>query len=106
MDYKGIGQSELAKLSGISRSSIQKLLNGRTEQMSLNNLQSIGIYFHLLTDELLNEDDVDYVKDLIELRKDYKFNNYNELYKLVKKEKTLPKNWEAELFNSENSDKF
>jgi len=71
MDYKGIGQSELAKLSGISRSSIQKLLNGRTEQMSLNNLQSIGIYFHLLTDELLNEDDVDYVKDLVELRKDY-----------------------------------
>lgn len=53
IDKKGISQRELAKLTGISRSTLNDILNGKIKKIKLDDLYQISIILELNLENLL-----------------------------------------------------
>lgn len=81
-DHLGISESQFMNSCDIDRSCLTRLKQGKTSWFSTENMHKLGIFTHLLSDELLFDKPSDILRKFIE-RKDLAPRNYAHLYALI-----------------------
>jgi len=83
---KGISQRELAKLSGISRSTLNDIINGKIKKVDVNSLKKIAETLDLSLTNLLKVAGYDEFLDYLSLDK-YKNKSMKDLKEMIEKYK-------------------
>ena len=83
---KGISQRELAKLSGISRSTLNDIINGKIKKIDVDSLKKIAETLDLSLEKLLKNAGYDEFLDFLSLDK-YKNKSTKDLKNIIEKYK-------------------
>lgn len=86
IDKKGISQRELAKLSGISRSTLNDIINGKIKKVDVDSLKKIAETLDLSLTNLLKVAGYDEFLDYLSLDK-YKNKSTKDLKEMIEKYK-------------------
>lgn len=81
-DYLNLSEYQFMRECDINRSCLTRLKSGETKSFSLENMQKLGTYTKLLTDELLYDSPSKVLRKFIERQK-LMPHNYAHLYALI-----------------------
>lgn len=109
-EYKkklGLTNEELAKLSGVPKGTLDKILSGVTKDPKLNTLKALAKVFNCTLDDFDDEDNIPFkmeLKDIIKKRREELGLTYEQLGNLVGVGKSTVRKWETGMIENMRRD--